>query len=41
METKLFEGVPSPVGAILILIPLIYSLAELDLSFSLISITHI
>ena len=34
-----FEGVPSPVGAILILIPLIYSLAELDLNFSLISIT--
>ena len=38
-KNNFFEGVPSPAGGLLILTPLIFELAELNLNFNLINLT--
>ena len=38
-KNNFFEGVPSPAGGLLILIPLVYELTELNLNFSLKELT--
>ena len=35
MEKKFFEGVPSPAGGLLILIPLIYELSNFQINFEI------